>query len=82
MNLNLNLSPEAEIKLRAFVAATGKLPEEVALEALSDKLAGESVDHNLMSTDEWLREFDAWMSGLVSHNPLVDDTRDSFYPDR
>jgi hypothetical protein len=81
MNLNLHLTPETEIKLRAFVAATGKQPEEVALEALGDKLAGESAEAAAMSTEEWLREFDAWMSSLVSHNPQVDDSLESFYPD-
>lgn len=82
MNLNLNLTPETEIKLRAFVAATGKPPEQVALEALSDKLSGEQIESTSISTDEWLQEFDAWMSSLVSRNPQVDDTRDSFYPDQ
>ncbi len=82
MNLNLHLTPETEIKLRAFVAATGRPPEQVALEALSDKLSNDQAELSTISTEQWLEEFDAWMSSLVSRNPDVDDTRDSFYPDR
>lgn len=63
VNLYPNLTPETEIKLRAFVAATRKQPEEIVLEALGDQWSA------------------AWMNGLASHNPHVDDTRDRFNPD-
>lgn len=82
MDLNLHLTPETEIKLQEFVVSTGKRPEEVVLEALNDKLANEPPESAAITTEEWLHQFDTWMSSLVSHNPRVDDSRDSFYPDR
>lgn len=82
MNLILNISPETEIRLREYVAATGKQPEQLALEALQDKLAADETSTGSLSTDEWLRQFDAWVGTLTSHNPNVDDSRESIYPDR
>jgi hypothetical protein len=82
VDLNLHLTPETEIKLHEFVVSTGKRPEEVVLEALNDKLASEPPESAAISTEEWLQQFDTWMSSLVSHNPAVNDSRESFYPDR
>jgi hypothetical protein len=82
MNLMLNISPETEILLREYVAATGKQPEQLALEALQDRLASEETSGRSLPADEWLRQFDAWVGTLTSHNPNVDDSRESIYPDR
>ncbi len=82
MNLTLHLTPETEAKLKEQAALSGKKPEELALEALQDKLEAESVSAPSLSTDEWLRQFDAWVSDHRSRNPRVDDSRDSIYPDR
>lgn len=82
MNLILNLSPETEIRLREYVAATGKQPEQLALEALQDKLAADETPRESLPNDQWLREFDSWVGTLTSHNPQVDDSRESMYPDR
>jgi len=82
VDLNLHLTPETEIKLQEFVVSTGKNPEEVVLEALHDKLANEPPESASITTEEWLHQFDAWIGTLVSHNPNVDDSRDSFYSDR
>jgi hypothetical protein len=32
--------------------------------------------------NEWLQEFDAWVSDHESRNPRLDDSRESIYPDR
>jgi hypothetical protein len=82
LNLILNLSPETEIRLREYVVATGKQPEQLALEALQDKLAADDPRDDSLPANQWLQEFDAWVGTLRSHNPQVDDSRESMYPDR
>jgi hypothetical protein len=52
------------------------------LEALQDRLASEETSGRSLPADEWLRQFDAWVGTLTSHNPNVDDSRESIYPDR
>ncbi len=82
MNLILNLPPETEARLRLVSVQSGKAPEALALEALDEKLCGESGLKPTIPHDEWLRHFDAWVSSLTSRNPQVDDSRESIYPDR
>ncbi|HEV2968901.1 MAG TPA: hypothetical protein VGY55_02855 [Pirellulales bacterium] len=82
MNLVLNLPPETEAKLRQAADRSGKAPEALALEALDDKLSGELGSQQMLAPDEWLRQFDAWVSGHESRNPRVDGSRESIYPDR
>ncbi|MBX9790394.1 MAG: hypothetical protein K2Y37_15860 [Pirellulales bacterium] len=82
MHLTLHLTPEIETQLNTQAALTGKPPEELVLEALRDKFAIEPISTTPLATDEWLRQFDAWVSNLSSRNPLVDDSRESIYSDR
>jgi hypothetical protein len=35
-----------------------------------------------LSTEKWLRLFDAWINSEVSRNSNFDDSRESIYPDR
>lgn len=82
MNLTLHLTAEEEAKLKQQAAMTGKRPEQLALEALQDKLSGEPISPPLLSPEEWLPQFDAWVGDHPSRNPHFDDSRDSIYPDR
>lgn len=82
MHLTLRLSPETESQLKAQASLAGRSLEEFALEALQDKLANESMTAPVLSPDEWLTRFDAWVAGHSSRNPRFDDSRDSIYPDR
>lgn len=82
MNLTLHLTPETEARLKEHAALAGKRPEDLALEALQDKLSGEPVAPPALPPEEWLRQFDAWVSHHESRNPRVDDSRESLYPDR
>jgi hypothetical protein len=82
MNLTLHLTPETEARLKVQAALLGKRPEELALEALQDKLSGDAPSSPTLTTEEWLRQFDAWVSDHESRNPRVDDSRETIYPDR
>jgi hypothetical protein len=82
MNLTLHLTPETESRLKEQASLSGRSPEELALEALQEKLADEPTSSPPLSPEEWLRRFDAWVSDHKSRNPRLDDSRDSIYPDR
>lgn len=82
MNLNVKLSPEIEARLRQQVIQTGKSPEDLVLEALRDKLCGEPVSTPSLTSEEWLRQFDEWVTSHSTRNPQLDDSRGSIYPDR
>jgi hypothetical protein len=77
MNLTLHLNPETEARLKEQANLTGRSLEELALEALQDKLAGEPTLAHVLSPEEWLLQFDAWV-----REPQFDDSRNSIYPDR
>ena len=36
----------------------------------------------MLSLDEWVAEYDAWVKRHKPRNPNMDDSRDSIYPDR
>ena len=82
MNLILQLTPETEAKLKERAILVGKRPEDLALEALNERLNGEPVSAPTLPVEVWLQEFDAWVSGHTSRNPQFDDSRESIYPDR
>lgn len=82
MNLTLHLPPETEAKLIEQARLTGKSVEALALEALHDKLSAEPVSMPVLSSEDWLRQFDAWVNGHASRNPRFDDSRDSINPDQ
>jgi predicted transcriptional regulator len=81
MTLTLKLTPEIEAKLRELSLATGRLPEELALDAIEQNLV-EEPSSPAIPYEEWARLFDEWLSEQVSRNPNFDDSRESIYPDR
>lgn len=88
MNLTLHLNSEVEAKLRAQAALTGKNLEELALEALEERLADSPAEIDTssagpeLSADEWRAQFDLWIGQQQSRNPRLDDSRESIYADR
>ena len=82
MNLILHLTPETEVKLQEFVAATGMKPEELALEAIEEKLSRRPSSSRRLSVEEWTKRFDAWVATHRPHDRFVDDSRESIYEGR
>ena len=66
--LDAALDPETEARLKELATLKGRSPEELALEALQEKLAVESEPGDLLSPEEWLQRFDAWVSRHKSRN--------------
>ncbi len=81
MTLTLHLTPELEAKLRELSVSTGRMPEDLALDAIQENLAEEPSTPPI-PYEEWARLFDAWLRDQRSRNPNVDDSRESIYPDR
>src|SRR5262249_47320186 len=83
MNLILNLPPEIESKLRQFAQETGQAPEDVALEALDEKLADAESNLIKRSDQAWRAELHAWASSHpVCQARSVDDSRERIYAGR
>jgi predicted transcriptional regulator len=60
MNLSLELSSEIEARLRELAQAEAKTPEQLALEALLEKLADGVETAAPVPFDTWLAEFRAF----------------------
>ena len=82
MNLILHLPPEIETKLKEQSRSLGKRPEELALEALDEKLSDQESLPPL-AHDAWLKEFRAFLASLPSRDSVtLDDSRESIYQGR
>lgn len=59
--------------------------EERSLRGVSLRLSQDksivSVPIPLLSIDDWIRRFDAWVSSHQARNPQFDDSRDTLYPE-
>lgn len=82
MNLTLNLTPELEAKLREQARATGKPPEDLALEALQDKLAMAEDVSAMLPRSIWKQEFEALLESMPDGNVDADLSRASVYEGR
>lgn len=87
MSLTLHLPPELEAQLHEQAKSLGKTPEQIVMATLQSRFL--DVSHEVdteevapLPIDKWLSIFDAWVAGLESRNPPVDDSRESIYPDR
>lgn len=78
MNLTLHLTPDTEAKLKEQASITGRSLEELALEALQEKLAvGTEADETLPPASR-LAEFQEWLASRpASSARFVDDSRES-----
>jgi hypothetical protein len=82
MNLTLHLSAELEAKLREQAKAKGKPPEELALEALQDKLASCDDSSVMLPRNVWKREFEALLASMPDGSIDADLSRASVYEGR
>ena len=82
MNLILHLPPETEAKLKEQAAATGRAPEELALQALEEQLAVSGQPLVTLSADEWIADIRAWAQSHRSLPHDADDSRESIYAGR
>src|SRR5262249_23130298 len=82
MNLTLKLTPEAEAKLKARAASSGKSAEELALEAIDVELSEHAKPPGRLTRQERIRLFNQWAASqkFVSHP--VDDSREGIYEGR
>jgi hypothetical protein len=84
MNLVLHLPPETEARLRHAAAETGKAPEDVALEALDEKLATPPDDQaDQLPLERWQKRFRDALAALPRSAAIfVEDSRESVYNGR
>jgi predicted transcriptional regulator len=81
MNLTLHLPAELEARLRQEARAAGKAPEDLAVEALEEKLSCEPSTAEI-PLDQWQAEFREWIAAMPRGNPDADLGRDSIYEGR
>src|SRR6266568_4999014 len=82
MNRILQLSPETEAKLREQAAATGRAPEELAIEALQEQLSSSSPSAAPLSADEWIADVRSWVKSHRRRPHDADDSRKSIFAGR
>jgi hypothetical protein len=79
MLLTLHLIADTEAKLKEQARLTGKSPEELAVEALQEKLAYDPEPAMSRSVSSRLAEFRAWIASMPAGNPDADISRESIY---
>jgi hypothetical protein len=82
MKLTIQLTPETEAKLRDQAALVGKAPEELALEALEERLAATVSGPTAVPAEQWVADFRAWAEGHRRLLHEADDSRESIYAGR
>jgi hypothetical protein len=82
MNLMLNLTPETEAKLKAEAALCGKSLEQLALEAIDDKLSDRAKVGRRLSKQERIKLFNEWIASQPVVSNFVDDSRERIYEGR
>jgi hypothetical protein len=79
--MQITLPDDPKLSRRAEAAGFANVEDYVLQLLERDVLQGE-VDPEQQTGEEWVRDFDAWVSTLKSHNPSFDDSRESIYPVR
>ncbi|MEX0643660.1 MAG: hypothetical protein WD468_13230 [Pirellulales bacterium] len=79
MTLELELSPEAEARLRERAAEAGKELQAFVLEAVEEKLAADTPAPNARNIGDWLKALRAWGDSHPRREYLADDSRESIY---
>jgi hypothetical protein len=82
MNLLLHLKPETEAKLREQATLTGRSVENLALEALEEKLSAGPEPGEALPLSAELAEFRDWLVSMPGGNPEADFSRESIYGNR
>ncbi len=84
--MQITLPDDPELRDRAKAAGFYSVDEYV-LQLVQRDVRREdapqtAADPEQQTAEEWVRDFDAWVSTLKSHNPHFDDSRESIYPVR
>jgi hypothetical protein len=82
MNLTLHLTPDVEAKLRERASTLGRPLEELALEALKEKLVSQPEAGELLSKDSRLAKFRELIALMPDGDPDADFSREAAYGDR
>ncbi|HEY2840380.1 MAG TPA: hypothetical protein VGJ26_14585 [Pirellulales bacterium] len=83
MNLILHLTPETEARLKKQATLTGRSPEELALEALQERLASDVLPQESLSASSRIAQFREWLSEHPESSVArLDDSRESIYDGR
>jgi hypothetical protein len=82
MTLTLHIAAELEARLLEQAKTEGKPPEDIALQALEDKLAYSKDSSAMLPRTVWKQEFNALLASMPNGNVNADLTRDSVYEGR
>jgi hypothetical protein len=85
MVLRLDLSPEAEARLREKAAALGKDLDRFVLDTLEEKLASGQAETPTIAAEtaeQWITRFNSWIESHPKRGYIADDSRDSIYAGR
>ena len=90
MVLRLDLTAEAEARLRERAAADGKEVDRFVLDAVEEKLTGNGSGQpgsiaspaREETAQEWITSFDAWVQSHPRRGYVADDSRESIYAGR
>ena len=84
MTLELNLSPEAEAKVRQLAASSGQDIEAIVLQAVAEKLADADMQpfQPSLNDQEWQEKLQAFINLHPVVTNFVDDSRESIYAGR
>jgi hypothetical protein len=82
----IDLTEEQKRRVAELATQLGLPWPQVLEKCLSQPLepsAAENFNEGYLEDDvSWFAHFNQWMNRQTSHNPLVDDSRASIYPDR
>lgn len=82
----IDLTEEQKRRVAELATQLGVPWPQVLEKCLAQPLepaAVENFDEGYLEDDtSWFPHFNQWMNRQTTHNPLVDDSRDSIYPDR
>jgi hypothetical protein len=82
MTLTLHIAAELETRLLVQAKSEGKPPEDLALEALEDKLASSEESSAMLPRTVWKQEFTALLASMPDGNVDADLSRASVYEGR
>lgn len=82
MKRTCGLSEETESSHQNEARLQEKSQRGVSLGLSQDKsIVSVPIPIPLLSIDDWIRRFDAWVSSHQARNPQFDDSRDTLYPE-
>jgi hypothetical protein len=84
--VQITLPDDQKLRHRAQAAGFASVEEYiqqlVRRDVQQEDVRQPAPDPEQQTAEEWVRDFDAWVRTLKSHNPNFDDSRESIYPVR